>query len=125
MMAKKTAKYVGAAVTAVSKVGLSANHIRQMENQEELYSTINKAGYHWNSKIKEWEYHELEDANEPTPLIMIRVWADAEIVEEVADDVVKGVKRIFQLVERSTPYPCRPPKQLESRVYLKFMPRVK
>lgn len=123
-MAKKTAKYVSACTTATQKAGLMASDIRKMSNQDELYATLNKAGFHWDSGSKEWQFHAPEAADDPTPLVMIRVWADAEIVEEAADEVIEHLKR-FRLVERSRPYPCRPPKQFESRVYLKFLPEAK
>ena len=94
-------------------------------NQERLYDHLQGAGFFWNSANKEWEEHDQRDADEPTGLIMIRVWADSDIVEDVADDVVSRTKNILTLVEKSKPYICRPPKQLEARVYLRFIPKEK
>ena len=53
---------------------------------------------------------------------MIRVWADASQVEAQADEVIKGLRGKFRLIGRNGPYPCRPPQQRESRVYLEFLP---
>jgi hypothetical protein len=122
-MPKMTAKYSGA-IRCAHNHNLPASTTK---NQEELYQLLQSNGFFWDSQAKQWEEFDIEDADEPTLLIMVRVWADAEIVEEAADDIVRELKHKYrwQLVEKSTPYPCRPPKQRESRVYLKFLPRVK
>lgn len=124
-MPKKTAKYLQACTTATQQAGITALQIMGMANQDELYERLQKQGYHWNSKAGEWEYHKPESANDPTPLLYIRVWADADAVEQAADEVSQKLAGGYALVERSRPYPCRPPKQLESRVYLKFLPKQK
>lgn len=121
-MPKMTAKYAGA--LAVASKAFRHTDPLPSDNQEELYQALQKKGYFWDSSAKEWEYHAPEAAQEPTPLVHIRVWADAEVVEAAADEVVEQLRQ-FRLVERSRPYPCRPPKQFESRVYLKFLPEVK
>lgn len=117
MMAKMTAKYSGA-VRIAHRQGISTEG-----NQEDLYQRLQKSGFFWNSQEKSWEEHDIEDANEPTALIMVRVWSDLEIVEDVAGDLIRSTKKQWQLIDQSTPYPCRPPKQREGRVYLKFLPR--
>ena len=49
------------------------------------------------------------------------MWAKAELVEELAQHLVEQSVEIgLRLVEKSKPYPCRPPNQLESRIYLTF-----
>lgn len=121
-MPKMTAKYEQALHTALQRAKIKPSQINQMTSQEQLYQALQSAGYFWDSAGKKWVYHAPAEAHDPTPLVMVRVWADAEIVEEAADEVVERLAR-FTLIERSTPYPCRPPKQLESRVYLKFMPK--
>lgn len=121
-MPKMTAKYEQALHTALQRAKIKPSQINQMTTQDDLYSALQHAGYFWDSAGKKWVYHAPTGAADPTPLIMVRVWADAEIVEEAADEVTERLVN-FTLVERSTPYPCRPPKQLESRVYLKFMPK--
>lgn len=116
-MPRMTAKYKGARDTAFYR------NISIDGDQETLYERLQAAGFFWNSDSKKWEEFDIADADEPTKLIMVRVWTDAEIVEEAADDIVAKTKKLFELVERSKPYPCRPPKQREARIYLKFLPR--
>lgn len=98
-MPKQTAKYRGACDVA------RRHNIALNGNQPDLY-----------------ERHDIQDADEPTPLIMVRVWANAEIAEEAADDIINQAKD-WVLVERSKAYPCRPPKQREARIYLRFLPK--
>ncbi len=118
---RMTAKYRGALYIA-NREGILAG-----DTQPELYEILQKAGFFWNSQAKEWEEFDPADADPPTKLIRIRVWADIDVVEDYADDLVSLIdnKKHFQLVERSKVCPCRPPKQLEGRVYLSFMPKSK
>ena len=121
-MPRMTAKYSGAVRTA-HNAGLPAI---KTNNQEELYSLLQENGYYWDSSTKRWNYFEPEDADDPTPLIMIRVWAECEVVEEAADDLARAIKKAglpWALIERSRPYGNRPPKQREARIYLKFLPK--
>lgn len=115
-MPKMTAKYSRALAAA-----RQAN-IEPSNDQEALYARLQAAGYFWESQAKRWEHYAPEEADEPTPLIMIRVWADSEVTEEVADAVIAGAPKAWRLVERSQPFGCRPPKQREARIYLKFLP---
>lgn len=116
-MPRMTAKYKGAVQAAQTE------QVSTYDDQETLYSELQSLGYFWDSKAKTWEFSDIDDADEPTKLIMIRVWADAEIVDEAADDIIASNKKNFELVDRSKIYPCRPPKQREGRVYLKFLPK--
>jgi hypothetical protein len=51
----------------------------------------------------------------------VRVWADKNKVENAADLFIENVESMgLKLLERSNSYPCRPPNQLESRIYLTF-----
>jgi hypothetical protein len=114
-----TAKY-SMALEAARQYGLT---VRPGIDQEELYSLLQESNHQWDSDRKAWIALMEEPADDPTPLVMVRVWADMEIVEEAADDVESAYKkRGYRLFERSEPYRCRPPKQLEARVYLKFTP---
>lgn len=135
-MPKMTAKYAGALATQRHHNGnLSLPFDQRIvvpdrENQEALYQALQEAGYFWDSAAKSWDYHEPAQADDPTPLIMIRAWAAGEIVGEAVDDLRAALAahprtKSWQLVERSLPYQCRPPKQRESRIYLKFMPNSK
>lgn len=116
-MPKMTAKYS----TALSVA--RCENIPASNDQEQLYSRLQGIGWWWNSDRKEWEHHEPREADDPTPLIMIRVWADAEIIEDVADDVARRVPKSWgKPIKRNGPYPCRPPKEREARMYLEFLP---
>lgn len=126
-MPKMTAKYAGALAIA-SKAFRHTDPLPNDNDQEGLYTALQQRGYFWDSQIKQWEYHEPEAADDPTPLVMIRIWSDIEITSEMADDLQAALAEFprtkgWQLIERSTPYQCRPPKQLEARIYLKFLPK--
>ena len=107
-MPKMTAKYT-AALAAGRAEGLK-------ETGEELYQALAKqTGF--------WECAPIEDADAPSQFVRLRVWADAEIVEDFAGDIAGALEALgFKLAEKSPAYPCRPPKQLEARVYLTLLP---
>lgn len=115
-MSKMTAKYTSALTVA------RANGLPTSTEQETLYRRLNDNGLWWDSKAQKWIRFSDEPANEPTPKLMVRVWAASDRVNEAASDVVKGLRGRFKLINRSDPYLCRPPKQKESRVYLEFLP---
>lgn len=111
-----TAKYSSARQTAL-KHDLSLNG-----DQETLYKRLNETGLWWDSKQGEWINFDDEPADEPTPKIMIRVWAEQKKVEGATNEVIKGLRGKLKLIARTVPYPCRPPKQKEYRIYLEFLP---
>ena len=114
---RQTRKYSQAVATA------TAQAISTAGDQESLYQRLAEAGYFWDSGAGIWQYAEPTAADEPTPLIRVRVWAASEIVaREAQREVADWQARGYTLVERSDPYICRPPKQRESRVYLAFLP---
>ena len=118
-MPKMTVKYSTALKIAQSEK-IDTDH------REQMYDDLQEAGWFWDSDQKQWFYTPLDEGEAPTPQVMLRVWADSEIVEEAAEDLIDLIKRSklpWQLLEKSTPYRCRPPKQRESRVYLKFLPQ--
>ena len=107
---KQTAKYSGA------KARLTFPH----QDQEELYAELNRLGWYWNSKIKQWERDDTP-ARSATNLVKIRVWAASDKVKQAADLFTEASLEMgLRLVERSEPYQCRPPQQNESRIYLTF-----
>lgn len=113
-MPKQTRKYRTACELA------DQLNISDRENQERLYRLLNEANYYWNSGTQEWQ-HLNQDAKPPTELIHIRVIAESSKAEGVAYQVrVAMEEQGYHFMESSQPYPCRPPKQLESRVYLTF-----
>lgn len=117
-MPRMTAKYKSATELARRWPGAAI-----YGDQEALYAALQEQGFFWDSAKKRWDEHDIELADEPTRLILLRVWADEEIAEEAADDVIRSTAKFFELIERSTPYRCRPPKQREVRIYLKFLPK--
>jgi hypothetical protein len=90
-------------------------------DQEVLYHALAQAGLFWNHKAGEWQ--EAEDADQPSDLLRIRVLGPGEAVEAEAQRIKDFLAQTHELIEASEPYPCRPPKQLESRVYLTFKQR--
>lgn len=114
---KKTRKYTGA-LSAAQAAGISTDG-----DQEALYQRLAQAGYFWESTRGQWTYTAPEAADPPTPLILVRIWAATDRVAAEAQREIDGRLAVgYQLIERSDPYVCRPPKQAESRVYLKFLP---
>jgi hypothetical protein len=114
-MAKNTAKYRGAAAIAASK------NIPITDDQEALYAALGKAGVLWD-KMKGWYDVSEEPADQPSDILRVRVWAKTEDVEAQARLIVRTLTSSgYRLIEQSQPYICRPPKQLESRIYLSFI----
>lgn len=122
-MPKMTAKY-STALALAHREGVGAN-VNGATPQEALYTRLQERGYFWNSDAKQWERFDIAEANPPMEGVLIRVWAATEHAQKAAQAVAHALRAVhgWRLVETSEPYQCRPPKQLESRVYLKFMPR--
>lgn len=120
-MPKLTLKY-SSAIAMAQQLGLG---FKQGADQEAVYQALGQQGFAWKSKLQRWE-HVADTADEPTRLLRIRVWTDGEIVPEAVDTIVQALDRQgYELLERSEPLPCRPPKQLEGRIYLTFQPPAK
>lgn len=115
-MPKQTRKYTQA-VDLAKQIGASADG-----NQDVLYATLAFRGYTWLSDEGQWV--QSPDPDPATELVMLRVWAKKELVDSLADQVANAMQSNgLKLVERSDLYLCRPPKQLEGRIYLKFIPK--
>lgn len=99
----------------------STLEIHDHDDQETLYRALNTQGYYWDSKREMWERNH-EPPDPPTDLVRIRVWAETSKVKQMADLIIDEMEasRKCEFIERSEPYQCRPPKQLESRIYLTF-----
>lgn len=110
-MPRRTRKWI----TATEKA--SKLSIEITDNQEALYRQLNEHSYYWQSNQQDW----IEDstvADAPTELIKVRIWADNTKVDGVAYQLRLGMEEQgYHFMEQSEPYPCRPPKQLESRIY--------
>lgn len=117
-MPRMTKKYTEAVNTA-RRVGIRATG----GDQEWLYRMLAEQNYQWDSDAGAWNHLPSLPADAPSLLIRVRVWANGEIVGLMADGVVESMLAAgLRLVERSQSYPCRPPQQRESRVYLTFEP---
>lgn len=119
-MPKQTQKYLAALATAGEV--LTPAEVAEVENdQDQLYTRLNEYNYFWDSQAKAW----LEGGAPalPTKLLHLRVWADANLVEALANLISEAVQdEGFDLVDQSQMRLCRPPKQKEGRVYLSFLP---
>lgn len=90
------------------------------KTQEELYSELNRLGWYWHSQKKEWMRDDTP-AKQATNLIRVRVWTGTTKVEQAAELFVENAEdNGLRLIEKSTPYACRPPNQNDSRIYLTF-----
>lgn len=93
------------------------------QDQDSLYKQLNEIGFFWNSKLQQWERDD-RLAEKPSDLIRIRVWAAGDKVGQAADIFIESAGQYgLKLQERSEAYPCRPPKQADSRIYLTFTER--
>ena len=92
------------------------------EPGEVAYKILIDAGYQWDGKKQKWIKLASVPGDPASPIIRIRVWAEAYKVEGVASQVCAAMTgKGYRLLEQSIAYPCRPPKQAESRIYLSFI----
>jgi len=116
-MPKRTVKYLQA-LEYVEYLGIT-----DVSDQEALYRSLQERGYFWDVEEKVWK-RTSQPADPPTQLIRIRVWSESTKIEETANRILTVLQDSgFELIERSQPYVCRPPKHLESRIYLSFRGR--
>lgn len=108
---KQTKKYAGACQIA------TLPHT----SQEQLYQELNRLGFFWNQKAQIWERND-RLAEPPSGILKIRVTTASNKIEQLADIAIEAMQQYgLNLLERSQPYICRPPKQAESRIYLSFI----
>jgi hypothetical protein len=111
---RMTAKYKSALILA-RRIGLP-----ELDN-EPLYQALADRDYFYNSQDEQWTVAPKEDADPPSKVIHLRVWADGEVVDDMATDIANMMEAGgFDLQEKSKLYPCRPPKNRDARVYLTF-----
>jgi hypothetical protein len=108
-----TAKYSAAVKAALM------NSVPVSSDQEELYQILQDNWVFWDSKTKDWTKSKEKPAK-PSELVHVRVWASADQVDMIAEKLITDVYPRLEMVEKSPVYLCRPPKQLEGRVYLSF-----
>ena len=110
---RQTKKWIGACEIS-QELNIS------IENQERTYRELNENNYYWKSDYQKWILDET-NPDPATQLIKIRVGAEHSKVEGVAYQLRIGLEEQgYIFIEKSEPYKCRPPKQLESRIYLTF-----
>jgi len=109
---KRTKKYIAGEAVAL-KADLT------FQNQTDLYDQLVQLGYMWDSKTGEWLHLPSMEADEPSKLIKVRVWADTKNLDYEVNYIVDRLQG-YELVKRSKVCPCKPPKQREGRVYLTF-----
>lgn len=100
-MPKQTRKYKTAC-----ELGDRLN-ILERDNQEKLYRLLNEASYFWEAGSQAWQHLD-QDADRPTELIRVRVWAESSKVEGAAYQVRLGLEEqgyIFFREIRSLPLP--------------------
>ena len=115
-MPKKTAKYK-AALEQLARLNIKAS-----SNQETDYRKLAEKGYQWDCRAGEWLCLDSLPAKPATDLTRVRVWAARDSVQHCAEQVLQSLTQAgFQLIEMSEPYPCRPPQQNESRIYLTLL----
>jgi hypothetical protein len=118
-MPKMTVKY-SSAVSALKKIELETSGDQELD-----YQRLIAAGRLWDSKKQEWINLAAEPAGPASPMVRIRVWAEKGKAGFLAEMVKEGLCYYgpYELVDMSAPYPCRPPKQNEERVYLSLVSR--
>ena len=105
---RQTQKYVKA--TQI----LTINH----SHQEQLYQELNKLGWWWNAKLKEWERND-QLADPPMEGFKIRLWGNNEEIEHYSQLITQFLRENgCSIVDKSKPYVCRPPQQNQSIIYL-------
>ena len=118
-MAKQTRKFKAAMEAVRARGGQPAVSM----HADGLYDRLQLQGLMWDSKAGKWVDVADELADEPSRLVRLRVWADRELVEDWAEDLVRLLEGAgWDLVDRSAVYGCRPPKQLEGRIYVQMAP---
>lgn len=111
---RRTKKFIKAEKTAVN--------LNLAFTDENLYQALQDNNYFWDSDQGVWFEGDLPDP--PTNLIKVRVWSDGERNNTDVVSIIKALGAVgFIFEEKSEPYKCRPPKQLESRTYLTFSRR--
>ncbi len=111
---KRTPKFIAAEKLAL-EIGLPID--------DDLYSKLEANNWFWDSKQQWWVKGEEPDP--PSNLIKIRIWADKDKVNTDVNNLIQAMDSLgYQLEEKSELYHCRPPKQLEARIYLTFSRKI-
>jgi hypothetical protein len=88
---------------------------------DELYQYLTVQGYYWDANCGLWIKAADQSNDPPSTQVKIRIWADKNQVIEIAEKAIEALTdQEFRFIEKSIPYPCRPPKANDARVYLTF-----
>lgn len=113
-MSKKTTKYIKA-------LEINPGYIHTSSDQ--LYRHLQDNDYFWDSTISSWVHTPSQNNDPPSQLIKIRLWCDKNKAEQVSLTIMELMDSAgYRCLEFSYPYPCRPPKANDSRIYLTFCP---
>jgi hypothetical protein len=89
-------------------------------DRDDLYLELNKLGYFWDTKIKQWVKTDSEKIN-TLENVRIRVWSKSEDIGKHTNNIIEALKiKGFTLLSESQEYVCRPPDHNQSRKYLEF-----
>ncbi len=102
---------------------IEACHLKNLPHStsSELYQKLIDMDYYWDANMGRWIFAPGQKNDPPSQQIKIRVWADKNRVQDLADEVIEALaEQGFRCIEKSTLYPCRPPKANEARIYLVF-----
>ena len=99
---------------------IKALEILPLCDHTKIYQELNTKGYVWDTKKKRW--YKVKQTPITSHLVNIRISANHENIDAIVDDLLERLPSDWRLDSRSNPYPCRPPNQKESRVYLSFTP---
>ena len=111
-MIKRTRKYLKALESAPD-----FSH----QTSDELYEYLIAQGYYWDANCGLWIQAADQNNDPPSTQIKVRLWADKSQVEGIAEKAIEALTdQGFRFIEKSIPYPCRPPKANDARVYLTF-----
>ena len=95
-------------------------------NAEVYYEVLQKNNYFWNSQTQEWE--KAVNPDPPKQIIEIRIRTEGDWL--INSDLLCRIERAMdaiklKTVNKSKPYPQRPPNQLDSAIYYQFMDELK
>lgn len=112
---KQTRKFVSAE-KLYRKLGLTQRY----RTQDALYELLGEQNYYWDRKAQRWQ--DGGESDPPSTVISIRITTGYDRLNEVAEVLIEALGEYeLELIEQSKPYPCRPPKQNDSRMYLTFL----
>jgi hypothetical protein len=112
---KQTRKFASAE-KLYNKLSLTQKY----RSQDALYEILGEQGYYWERKAQRWQ--DGGESHPPSTVISISVSTGYDRLSEVAEILTEALEGYdLELIEQSRAYPCRPPKQNDSKMYLTFL----